>query len=105
MHSYVAFLMYPIIRRCSLEELTPDKLLYIKEEYKEKRTIAKNAGFSINYGGDGHTISQNCGISKEDGNFVYESYFNSFPGLKLYFNYKLEDALDKGYILYNNITK
>ena len=47
MHSYVAFLMYPIIRRCSLEELTPDKLLYIKEEYKEKRTIAKNAGFAI----------------------------------------------------------
>jgi DNA polymerase I len=47
MHSYVAFLMYPIIRRCSVEELTPDKLLYIKEEYKEKRTIAKNAGFAI----------------------------------------------------------
>jgi len=47
MHSYVAFLMYPDIRRCSLEELTPDKLKYIKSEYPENRTIAKSAGFAI----------------------------------------------------------
>ena len=47
MHSYVAFLMYPNIRRCSIEELTPDKLKYIKKEYPEERKIAKSAGFAI----------------------------------------------------------
>lgn len=47
MHSYVAFLMYEDIRRCPLEVLTPDKLKYVKEEYPEKRTIAKSAGFAI----------------------------------------------------------
>ena len=44
MHSYVAFLMYPEIRRCEIEELTPDKLSYIKEEFSDKRSLAKNAG-------------------------------------------------------------
>ena len=105
MHSYVAFLMYPDIRRYNLEDLMPENLNYVKEEFKEKRTLAKNAGFAINYGGDGSTISANCNISKEDGDFVYKSYFKSFPGLRDYFDYKLEDALDKGYILYNNVTK
>ena len=47
MHSYVAFLMYPDIRRSSLEELTPDKLSYVKSEYPENRRIAKSAGFAI----------------------------------------------------------
>lgn len=48
MHSYVAFLMYPSIRKCTLEELTPEKLAYIPKEHGTKRTLAKNAGFAIN---------------------------------------------------------
>jgi len=47
MHSYVAFLMYPVIRRCTIEELTPDKLGYVKKEHSDKRKIAKSAGFAI----------------------------------------------------------
>ena len=47
MHSYVAFLMYPDIRRYNLEDLVPENLNYIKEKFKEKRTLAKNAGFAI----------------------------------------------------------
>jgi DNA polymerase I-like protein with 3'-5' exonuclease and polymerase domains len=47
MHSYVAFLMYPDIRRCTIEELEPDKLTYIKKEHSDKRTLAKSAGFAI----------------------------------------------------------
>ena len=47
MHSYVAFLMYPDIRRMTLEELTPQNLTYIKKEYPDKRQIAKSAGFAI----------------------------------------------------------
>jgi DNA polymerase-1 len=48
MHSYVAFLMYKDIRKCTVEELTPEKLSYVKEEYPEQRRIAKSAGFAIN---------------------------------------------------------
>ena len=47
MHSYVAFLMYPDIRRCEIDDLTPENLKYVKKEYPDKRKIAKNAGFAI----------------------------------------------------------
>lgn len=47
MHSYNAFLMYPHIRKCSVEELTPDKLKYIKSDYPDLRYLAKTAGFAI----------------------------------------------------------
>lgn len=105
MHSYVAFLMYEDIRRCSLEALTPDKLKYVKEEYPEKRTIAKSAGFAINYGGDGTTIAKNCNIPIADGHFVYKSYFEAFPKLKDYFDLVFQKAAYYGYIQFNNVTK
>jgi DNA polymerase-1 len=44
MHSYVAFLMYPEIRRVALEDLVPESLHYIPMEHKDKRKLAKNAG-------------------------------------------------------------
>ena len=47
MHSYVSFLIYPNIRRCTVDELTPSKLKYVKADYSHERTIAKKAGFAI----------------------------------------------------------
>ncbi len=105
MHSYVAFLMYPDIRRSSLEELTPDKLSYIKTEYSENRRIAKSAGFAINYGGNGSTIAKNCNITNKEGEFVYNSYFEAFPQLKDYFELVFKRADHFGYIEYNPITR
>lgn len=105
MHSYVAFLMYEDIRRCTLEELTPEKLNYIKKEYADKRYLAKIAGFSINYGGNGSTIAKNCNIPAKDGEFVYNSYFKAFPEMKNYFDLVFRKAAHFGYIEYNPITK
>lgn len=105
MHSYVAFLMYPDIRRCSVEELTPDKLKYIKVDYAELRKLAKNAGFAINYGGNGATIAKNCNIPKADGEFVYNSYFEAFPGLKNYFDYVFHKADLNHFIEFNRVTR
>ena len=86
MHSYVTFLMYPDIRRCTVEELTPEKLEYIPTDHPDKRKLAKNAGFAINYGGNGSTIAKNCNIPPKDGDFVYNKYFEAFPALKDYFD-------------------
>ena len=105
MHSYIAFLMYPDIRRCSIEELTPEKLSYIKKEYPEQRRIAKAAGFAINYGGNGSTIAKNCNISSKEGEFVYNSYFEAFPNLREYFDLVFKRADYFGYIEYNPVTK
>ena len=87
-----------------MEELTPDKLKYIKTEYSHERTIAKSAGFAINYGGNGSTIAKNCNIPTKDGEFVYESYFNAFPGLRQYFDYVMARTLKDHYITFNNVT-
>lgn len=105
MHSYIAFLIYKDIRRCSLEELTPDKLAYLKQEYPNERTKAKSAGFAINYGGNGSTIANNLGIPKSEGDFVYNAYFEAFPNLKEYFELVFARADHYGYIQYNPITK
>ena len=105
MHSYVAFLMYPAIRECTIEELTPEKLYYIPEKHGSKRKLAKNAGFAINYGGNGATIAKNCNIPRAEGDFVYTSYFKSFPGLKNYFELKFNQTSKSGYITFNNVTK
>lgn len=88
-----------------LEELTPENLKYIKEEYPKNRSIAKSAGFAINYGGNGSTIAKNCNISKKDGNFVYDSYFNAFPGLRAYFDFVFAKAAHSGYVEFNKVTK
>ena len=105
MHSYVAFLMFPDIRTCEVEDITNDVLKDIKKNHPHERNLAKNGGFAINYGGDGHTISKNCGISKEQGKFVYDSYFRAFSGLKEYFNSKFDETVRQGYILFNGVTK
>jgi DNA polymerase I-like protein with 3'-5' exonuclease and polymerase domains len=105
MHSYIAFLMYPDIRKCELEELKPDSLNYIKNEFSHHRKLAKNAGFAINYGGNGTTIAKNCNIPKAEGDFVYDSYFKAFPKLKEYFELGFKKVLKYHWIEFNPVTK
>lgn len=105
MHSYNAFMMYPDLRRFPLEELTPENLGYIKKEYPDKRFLAKTAGFAINYGGNGSTIAKNCSIPKADGEFVYNSYFAAFPGLRNYFDEGFKRAAYFRYVEFNHVTK
>jgi len=105
MHSYIAFLMYEEIRPCKIEDIDNSALEYIKKYHKDKRQIAKAAGFAIAYGGNGSTIAKNCNIPKKDGEFVYNSYFKSFPELKQYFDLGFAKADHFKYIQFNNITK
>lgn len=94
MHSFIASKVFP--------ELKNIPLGVIKTVYPKKRSIAKTAGFALNYGGNGNTVAQNVGISEEEGNKVYESYFKEFVGVKTYFDRVKKDALDSGYILFND---
>jgi len=103
-HSYVAFLLFPEIRRCDLEDLTNDELKHIKAVHKEKRNIAKTAEFAIAYGGNGSTIAKNTGQSKAQGEFVYTSYFTAFKDLKQYFDCGMAQVERDHYILFNPLT-
>ena len=105
MHSFVAFLMYEDIRSCSVEDVTPEALSFIKKNHKDKRQIAKAAGFAVAYGGNGSTIAKNCNIPKKDGEFVYDSYFKAFPGMKQHFDLGFVKASKRGYVEFNNVTR
>jgi DNA polymerase I-like protein with 3'-5' exonuclease and polymerase domains len=98
MHSFVASKMYKELNGLSVNE--------IKEHHSEKRYNAKTAGFAINYGGVGSTIAANSedGISVEEGDEIYNAYFEAFPGLKKYFDKAKKEGLQKGYILISPLT-
>lgn len=97
MHSFIASKIYPELSDLSLEE--------IKKNHKDKRQIAKAAGFAINYGGTGYTIAKNLGISEKEGDAVYDAYFLAFPNLKKYFDRVQRISLNQGYILIDPITR
>jgi DNA polymerase-1 len=96
MHSFVASKIFPELNSLTLDE--------IKDKHKDKRQIAKGAGFAINYGGTGITISQNLSLSIQEGEEVYKEYFKAFPGLANYFKTEKARALKLGYIQFNNIS-
>jgi DNA polymerase I len=96
MHSFVASKMFPELIGLTLGD--------IKTNHKDKRETAKSGGFSINYGGTGSTIAENLGISREEGDSIYEAYFTAFPGLREYFNHTKKQGLKDGFILISEVT-
>lgn len=96
MHSFVASKMYPELDGMDLKE--------IKSKHKDKRQAAKVAGFAINYGGSGIGIADQLGLSVEQGQHIYDSYFKAFPGLKDYFDKTKKFGLENGYVLISPVT-
>lgn len=97
MHCFVTKAIDP-----SLKDLSDDE---IKSNHKDKRQIAKAAGFAIQYGGNGYTIAKNLGITTEEGDAVYDAYFKAFPDLKNYFTRVQSQTLRQGYVLIDNVTR
>lgn len=95
MHCFVTKALHP-----ELANLTDDD---IKSKHKELRQIAKAAGFAVNYGGNGFTIAANLGIPEQEGTKVYEAYFKAFPTLKKYFTKVQNEAINRGYILIDEV--
>ena len=98
MHSYVAALCFP-------SELKDMSLEDIKKKRPDLRQKAKAAGFAIQFGGVGYTISNNLGISEEEGNDVYKGYTEAFPEMFDYFKKVSNEAKTKGYVVFNNVIK
>lgn len=98
MHSYVASLCFP-------EELKGINLKEIKKQRPDLRQKAKAAGFAIQFGGVGYTISNNLGISEDEGNEVYKAYTEAFPEMFKYFKKVSDFAKENGFVVFNEITK
>ena len=97
MHSYNAKMIF----KGELKDLS---LSEIKNKHPDLREKAKPVSFAIPYGGNGATIAENAGISLEEGDYIYNEYFNAFPGLKSYFKVCRNEALSQNYILIDNIS-
>lgn len=96
MHAFVTKALDP-----SLAHLTDKE---IKKEHAEERQIAKSAGFAIQFGGNGHTISKNLGVDIEVGEAAYNAYFKAFPDLYDYFDAVAAKAMKDGYVLIDPVT-
>jgi len=109
MHSFIASKIFDIPYEELIESVNKkDKggQLNKNDVYNlDCRKNAKAAGFAINYGGDGNTISNNLGVSLEIGNKLYEEYFQLFTGLKPFFKSCAKQTFRDGYVLINPLTK
>lgn len=97
MHSYIAKLCFP-------KELAAVEEADVKKKRPDLRYLAKVAGFTLSYGGNGDTIAKNVGVEKEIGENTYKAYFSAFPTLKKYFDAVGREAVNKGYVLISNKT-
>lgn len=97
MHSFIASKLYP--------HLNDTPLPVIAKQFPAERQKAKQAGFALQYGGNGTTIANNLNISEEEGDTIYSSYFEAFVGIKEYFDKMVEEAFKNRYILINEVTK
>ena len=104
MHSYTAWNIYSHIRE-KIPELTPDTIKLVKEKFPKERSISKTGNFGIAYGAGAATIAENCNIPFEEGERFYNSYFETFKGVKKYFNDVFWNAKKNRYITFNNVTR
>lgn len=97
LHSYVA-------KRVYKEELKDIKETEVKSKRPDLRQKAKEANFGIMYGMDAYGMHKKMDIPLKEADYIEKSFFNSFPGLKVYFKNVLDFALKYGYIPLSKIT-
>ena len=96
MHCQTARALFP-----ELKDLSDDE---IKAKHKDKRQTGKIASFTMQFSGNGFTLSKNLGVSKEQGELIYNTYMKAYPGIEKYFKISRAEALSRGYILISDKT-
>jgi len=64
----------------------------------EQRRTAKVVNFSIMYGAGPYRLSQELDIKMKDAKKIIESYFDTYPGIKMYIENTLAYARENGYV-------
>jgi DNA polymerase I len=70
---------------------TPDQVT------REQRSKAKGANFGIIYGISSFGLSQNLRISRTEAKEIIDSYFTSYPGVKIFMDKSISQARQVGY--------
>lgn len=96
-HSFTAKLCFPK----ELKDIPEEEVKHVRPDLRSK---AKGAKFAILFGGVGDTIAKNLGLSKEEGDEIYDAYMKAFPKLKEYFDYIKPIVVKNGYVYFNKVT-
>ena len=106
-HSLVAKMSYSqyIPSDLPIEEVKAFSKNSVKNGGLDYRQEAKGIEFSINYGGDHNTISNNKGIPLEEAKQIYDNFMEGFPGVAAYQKYCRMAVMRDGYILMNPQTR
>lgn len=106
-HSLVAKMSYSqyIPSDLPVEEVKAFSKNSIKNGGLDYRQEAKGIEFSINYGGDHNTISNNKGIPLEEAKQIYDNFMEGFPGVASYQKYCRMAVMRDGYVLMNPQTR
>ena len=82
-----------------IHRITASKVFNVplEEVTSTQRSNAKAVNFGIVYGISSYGLSQDLSISRSEAKEYIESYFNTYPGIKLYLDKIVADAKDKGY--------
>ncbi|MBN1118162.1 MAG: DNA polymerase I [Bacteroidales bacterium] len=79
---------------------TAAKVFKVSEDdvSREMRSQAKTANFGIIYGISAFGLAERLKISRTDAKQLIDSYFETFPGVKLYMDACVEEAKKHGYV-------
>ena len=79
---------------------TSAKIFKVKEEdvSREMRSQAKTANFGIIYGISAFGLAERLKISRTDAKQLIDSYFETFPKVKLYMDKCVAEAKENGYV-------
>ena len=70
----------------------------LDEVTREQRSHAKMVNFGIIYGISAFGLSQRLGIKRKEAKQIIDSYFEQFPGIKIYMESSVEKAREKGFV-------
>lgn len=70
----------------------------LDEVTREQRSHAKMVNFGIIYGISAFGLSQRLNISRKEAKQIIDSYFEQFPGIKIFMDQCILDAREKGYV-------
>ncbi|MFT4752544.1 MAG: DNA polymerase-1 [Salibacteraceae bacterium] len=70
----------------------------LDEVTREQRSHAKMVNFGIIYGISAFGLSQRLNISRKEAKQIIDSYFEKFPGIKVFMDKCITDAREVGYV-------
>lgn len=70
-----------------------------KHENAHLREQAKALNFALNYGAGAHKVSKMLDIPFKRAKELVEGFFNTYEGVRTFYDKKLTEALEKGYIV------